>query len=210
MWSLSRRSLPIAISIKTFQHENFSWLLHILMATYTCPHTGTYSTSLLPHFFVSLYKNTLQNDPLYPLIPFPPLSPSSNHAYWFPISTLHKNLLLELLVASILSNLIVNLQPSSEFSSQQHLPWLIPPFFLAFFTWLPGHPHFWFPCTSLASSSQISWPSFLKFSPRPPCLQSICPPSVIPIVWWLYGSQFLYLPTLTMHLLSRFIHLFPN
>lgn len=179
------------------------------MATYMCPHMGTYSTSPISLFSSTRipFKMTLY---VRPLIPFPPLSPYSTHAYWFLISNLHKNLPLELLIASILPNLIVNLQPSSDLSSQQHLPWLIPPFFLAFFTWLPRHPHFWSPCTSLASSSQILLPSFLKFSPQPPCLQSIFPPSVISIVPWLYGSQFLYLPTLTMHLLSRFIHLFPT
>lgn len=112
--------------IKTCQQEKFSWLLHILMATYTCPHTSTYGTSLLLHFFVSLYKNTLQNDPLYPIIPFPLLSISSKCAYWFLVSTLHKNLPLELLVDSILSNLTVNLQSSSSFPLSICPSWSLP------------------------------------------------------------------------------------
>ena len=184
------------------------------------PYSGTYSTSLLPHFFVLLDKKTLENNLLCSLIPFPPLPHSSTHSYCSIISTLHKNLMQKYAprsaAASTLPNLMLNLQPPSDLFSQQRLPWLIPSFFFTFFTWLSGHPLFWSPPTSLASPSQTPLSSFPEFSPLLPCLLSTFTASVLSsspmALYTVYNLRlpiFIF-PTLIMHLLSRFLCLSSN
>lgn len=149
------------------------------------------------------------------MVPFPVLPPSSGHSYWSLISTLYKNLSSQTAVTSRVPHVMPNLQPSSDLSFQQHLPWLIPPFSLIFLTRLLGQPLFWSPPTSLASPETfLSF--FLEFSPQLPCLPSIFTPSMIsssPVA--LYTVENLWLPififsTLSMHLQSRFICLSYN
>lgn len=132
------------------------------------------------------------------------------------VFTLHKNFSTQWVVASILANLMINLQPPSDLCSQQHLPWLIPPFFFTFFNWLPGHPLIWSLLTSLTSSSQTPVLSFLEFSSQPICLPSMFTPSVISsspmalyTVYNLWLPIFIF-PTVTIHLLSRLVRLSSN
>lgn len=110
------------------------WKLPLIVVyldpTYRYPYNGAYNTSLRLRCFVLLYKKTLENKLLCSLIPFPPLPHSSTHSYWSLINTLHKHLITPSAVASVLPNLMRNLQPSYDLLSLQCWLWLIPSFFL--------------------------------------------------------------------------------